>query len=81
MKDHNQNHAAPQSPAFARLQSHLEQAMAYQTALILLEWDNETLAPREAGPYTARVQGTLSGAYQSMEKGGLVFIIRISKMT
>ncbi len=69
MKDHNQNHAAPQSPAFARLQSHLEQAMAYQTALILLEWDNETLAPREAGPYTARVQGTLSGAYQSIMTG------------
>lgn len=53
-----------QATAFQELEPYLEQAMAYQTALILLEWDNETLAPEAAGPYTAKVQGTLSAAYQ-----------------
>lgn len=50
--------------AYEELAPYLEQAMAYQTALILLEWDNETLAPEAAGPYTAKVQGALSAAYQ-----------------
>lgn len=58
-----------QESAFGKLENLLEQAMAYQTALILLEWDNETLAPEAAGPYTARVQGTLSAAYQSVMTG------------
>ena len=48
------------------LEKRLERAMAYQTALTLFEWDNETLAPEEAGPYTARVQGILSEAYQEV---------------
>ncbi len=52
--------------AFGELESYLEQAMAFQTALVLLEWDNETLAPEQAGSYTARVQGTLSAAYQKI---------------
>lgn len=50
--------------AYRELEGYLEQAMAFQTALILLEWDNETLAPEAAGGNTARVQGTLSAAYQ-----------------
>ena len=50
--------------AFGKLEGYLEQAMAFQTALTLLEWDNETLAPEAAGGNTARVQGTLSAAYQ-----------------
>ena len=52
------------SQAYRELEGYLEQAMAFQTALILLEWDNETLAPEAAGGNTARVQGTLSAAYQ-----------------
>jgi len=54
------------SGAYERLAPYLERAMAYQAALILFEWDNETLAPEQAGPYTARVQGTLSAAYQEL---------------
>lgn len=54
------------SRAFEELSACLEQAMAYQTALVLLEWDNETLAPKQAGPYTARIQGALSAAYQQV---------------
>ena len=42
---------------YGMLKPCLERAMALQTALILFEWDNETLAPEEAGKYTARVQG------------------------
>lgn len=51
------------------LESCLERAMAIQTALVLLEWDNETLAPAQAGPYTAKVQGSLSAAYQEIMTG------------
>ena len=39
--------------------------MALQTAMILFEWDNETLAPKDAGPYTSKVIGTLSAEYFS----------------
>lgn len=52
--------------AYEKLGPYLERAMALQTALILFEWDNETLAPEKAGKYTARVQGALSGAYQEI---------------
>ncbi|MDD3253210.1 MAG: carboxypeptidase M32 [Lachnospiraceae bacterium] len=51
---------------FEALSDRLERAMAYQTALTLLEWDNETLAPVQAGALTSRVQGTLSAAYQEV---------------
>ena len=51
---------------YEELQPYLERALAYQTALILFEWDNETLAPEEAAPYTAKVQGALSAAYQEL---------------
>lgn len=33
-------------------------------ALILFEWDEETLAPEKAGSRTARMQGVLSSSYQ-----------------
>lgn len=58
--------AIKETEAYKELSGYLEQAMAYQTALVLLEWDNETLAPEQAGPYTARVEGTLSAAYQNV---------------
>ena len=38
------------SKAFKDLEKILEKTMALQTALALLEWDDETLAPEEAGP-------------------------------
>lgn len=58
--------AERETGAYKELSEYLERAMAYQTALILFEWDNETLAPEQAGPYTARVEGTLSAAYQGI---------------
>lgn len=55
--------------AYEALSARLERAMAAQTALALFEWDNETLAPRQAGELTARVQGALSTAYQEAMTG------------
>lgn len=55
--------------AYGMLKPCLERAMALKTALILFEWDNETLAPEESGKYTARVQGALSEAYQEIMTG------------
>ena len=49
--------------AYERLKPYLERAMAFQSAKILFEWDNETLAPREAEKNTTRVVGILSGEY------------------
>lgn len=51
------------SRAFDKLETYLERAMALHTAMILFEWDNETMAPREASEYTSRVVGTLSEEY------------------
>ena len=60
------------SKAFEKLEPYMERAMALQTAQVLFEWDNETLAPREAAPYTAKVVGTLSEEYQRIITGGQV---------
>lgn len=49
---------------YEELMQYLEEAQAYETALILFEWDDETLAPEEAGSRTARMQGVLSASYQ-----------------
>ncbi len=57
------------SKAYEQLKPCLERAMALQAALVLFEWDNETLAPEEAGRYTAKIQGALSGAYQEIMTG------------
>lgn len=43
-----------------QLQPYLEKNMAFTTALALLEWDNETLAPKEAIGNTSRAIGILS---------------------
>lgn len=51
---------------FGQLSEYLEQAMALQTALTLIEWDNETLAPEKAASRTANMQGALSAAYQEL---------------
>ncbi|MCD8221897.1 MAG: carboxypeptidase M32 [Clostridiales bacterium] len=55
--------------AFEMLSELLERACALQTALTLFEWDNETLAPREASALTARTQGVLSAEYQKIMIG------------
>ena len=49
---------------YEELMQYLEEAQAYETALILFEWDEETLAPEKAGSRTARMQGVLSSSYQ-----------------
>ena len=49
---------------YEELMQYLEEAQAYETALILFEWDEETLAPEKAGSRTARMQGILSSSYQ-----------------
>ncbi len=54
------------SNAYEELKPFLERAQAFQTAKILFEWDNETLAPRMAEPNTTKVVGTLSGEYFSV---------------
>ena len=51
---------------FEELQSLLERAMALQTSMVLFEWDDETLAPKGAAEYTARVIGSLSEQYQEI---------------
>lgn len=48
------------SQIFEQLTPYLEKHMALQTALALLDWDDATLAPKEAGEYTAKAIGILS---------------------
>lgn len=51
------------SKAYDELRTYMDKAMAIKTAMALFEWDNETLAPREAGELTSKVIGVLSGEY------------------
>jgi carboxypeptidase Taq len=55
--------------SYESLNSLLERSMALQTSLILFEWDNETLAPEDAGSYTSRVIGVLSEEYYRIMTG------------
>lgn len=55
--------------AYEALSALLEKTMALQTSLILFEWDNETLAPKEAGAFTSRVIGALSEEYYRIMTG------------
>lgn len=66
MKKDQKEKGRASGSAWDRLVPYLEKAMAYQTALTLFEWDNETLAPEQAGAYTARVQGILAASYQEV---------------
>ena len=55
------------SELFQKLQPHLDKAHALQTALVLLSWDNSTVAPKDAIANTARDIGILSGEqYQAL---------------
>ena len=49
--------------AFKQLKTHLDEAMAVQTALVLFEWDDATLASKAAGANTSKVIEILSGQY------------------
>lgn len=49
--------------AYEKLKTYMDRAMAMKTAMTLFEWDNETLAPMEAGELTSHVVGVLSGEY------------------
>ena len=54
------------STTFDQLTPYLDKNMAFQTALTLLDWDTETLAPPAAIDYTSKVIGLLSvEAYHS----------------
>lgn len=48
---------------YEELMPYLEKGMAYQAALTLLEWDEETIAPVQAEEYTANIIGELSDSY------------------
>lgn len=54
------------SEAFKQLSEYLEKAMAIQASMVLFEWDNETLAPKEAASLTSKVIGSLSGQYMEI---------------
>ncbi len=55
---------------FEALKPHLDRIMALKTAMILFEWDNETLAPQKAARLTSNVIGILSGEYfQAVDDG------------
>ncbi|MCC2878906.1 carboxypeptidase M32 [Lachnoclostridium pacaense] len=51
------------SKPYEELKPYMDKAMAIKTAMTLFEWDNETLAPKEAGELTSQVIGVLSGEY------------------
>ena len=48
------------SKLFEELQPFLDKNMAIETALTLLSWDNETLAPEESIEFTAKAIGVLA---------------------
>lgn len=45
---------------FEKLIPYLDKHMAFNTAIAMLDWDNETLAPEESMEYTAKALGVLS---------------------
>lgn len=51
------------NPTFEELKTHLDRIMALKAAMTLFEWDEATLAPKEAGELTGKVIGILSGEY------------------
>lgn len=57
------------SHSFEQLKEQLDKANALQTAMALFDWDNETLAPKEAAGQTAAVIGSLSGQYLDIITG------------
>lgn len=55
------------SDLFEKLQPYLDKAYAYKVALVMLNWDNSTAAPKEAIEFTSKAIGILSGdSYNSL---------------
>lgn len=55
------------SETFKELKEYLDKSMALETALTLINWDMETLAPKQSIEYTSNVVGILSGeAFQAL---------------
>lgn len=48
---------------FTRLKTYLDKSTAYTTALALIQWDIETLAPKKAAEQTGKMVGILSDEY------------------
>lgn len=54
------------SELFAKLEKYMRKGKAFEVALAMLEWDQETLAPVEAEENTSQVVGELSDAYMEV---------------
>lgn len=48
------------SEVFEQLQPYLDKAYAYRVALVMLNWDNSTAAPKDAIDFTSKALGILS---------------------
>lgn len=53
------------SELFEKLQPYLDQAIAFQSAMSLFEWDNETIAPEHSAANTSKVMGIISNEYMN----------------
>lgn len=49
-----------------KLHVYMDRGVAYQAALALLEWDQETFAPAKADTFTSKVIGEISEAYKQV---------------
>ncbi len=53
------------SETYLKLMKYLDKSIALETALVLLQWDSETLAPEKSMELTAKSIGILSSEYYS----------------
>lgn len=60
IKDERKNNMEKKNASFDALVPYLDKYMAYQTAVNIMDWDANTLAPEEASEYTAKALGILS---------------------
>ena len=51
------------NPKYEELMEHVEKTEALKAAIVLFDWDTETLAPPRAAELTARMIGSLSAQY------------------
>lgn len=51
------------NPKYEELMEHVEKTEALKAAIVLFDWDTETLAPPQAAELTARMIGSLSAQY------------------
>lgn len=60
---------ALKNETYTELETLLKKAYAVQAAMAVIEWDNETAAPKEAGELTSEMVGRLSGVYYEIMAG------------